>query len=72
MVRYKYRKTCFKVENVKKKPLLFKKNIGQTIRKIYLERKKTYIEADHRINCNTLKQNEIVEKIYNLYENSRN
>ena len=56
----------------KKRPLLFKKNLIETVKKIYLERKKTYTEADHRINCNTLKQNEIVEKIYNLYENSRN
>ena len=65
-------KLVLRLKMSRKRPLLFKKNIGQTIRKIYLERKKTYIEADHRINCNTLKQNEIVEKIYNLYENARN
>ena len=54
-----------------KRPLLQNKNIGETIRKIYFDRKKTYNEADYRIRCNSLKSDEIVDKILSLYENSR-
>ena len=51
----------------KQRPLLFKKNIDEAIKKIYFERKKIYNEADHRIKCNYEKSGEIVEKIINLY-----
>ena len=54
------------------RPLLFKKNIAETAKKIYLERKKIYSEADYRIKCNSLKPNEIVSKILELYEKSGN
>jgi len=54
-----------------KRPLLNNKNIGETVRKIYLDRKKIYNEADYRIKCNSLRSEEIVDKILNLYENSR-
>ena len=56
----------------KKRPLLFKKNIKDTVNKIYLERKKTYNEADFRIKCNFLKPKIIVDKIIKYYEKSRN
>ncbi len=56
----------------KKRPLLFKKNIRDTINKIYLERKRTYNEADFRIKCNFLKPDIIVDKIVKYYEKSRN
>ena len=56
----------------KKRPLLFKKNLLETVKKIYLERKKTYSEADFKIRCDTLKPELIVNKILDLYENSRN
>ena len=56
----------------KKRPLLFKKNLKNTINKIYLERKKTYSEADFRIKCNYLRPAIIVTKILNLYEKSGN
>ena len=56
----------------KKRPLLFKKNISENAKKIYLERKKIYNEADFRIKCNSLKPGEIVSKILNLYEKSGN
>ena len=36
----------------KKRPLLYNKNLNVTVNKIYLERKKTYSEADYRIKCN--------------------
>ena len=55
----------------KKRPLLFKKNLIETVKKIYLERKKTYNEANFRIRCESLKPELIVNKILNLYENSR-
>ena len=40
--------------------------------KIYLERKKTYSEADYRIKCNFINTEAIVKKILKLYENSNN
>ena len=55
----------------KKRPLLFNKNISETAKKIYLERKKIYNEADFRIKCNSLKPEVIVNEILNLYEKSR-
>ena len=55
----------------KKRPLLFKKNLIETVKKIYLERKKTYSEADFKIRCDSLKPELIVNKILDLYENSR-
>ena len=54
------------------RPLLFRKNVGETVKKIYFERKKIYNEADYRIKCNSMKSNEIVKKIINLYEKSGN
>ena len=56
----------------KQRPLLFSKNTNETVKRIYLERKKIYNEADYRIKCNSLKSNEIAGKILNLYEKSRN
>ena len=56
----------------KKRPLLYNKNLRETINKIYLERKNTYNEADFKIKCNFLKPELIVEKILKLYEKSRN
>ena len=55
-----------------KRPLLHKKNINDAIKKIYLERKKIYNEADYRIRCSFLKSKEIVDKIIKLYEKSGN
>ena len=54
------------------RPLLYKKNISETVKKIYFDRKKFYNEADYRIKCNYLKPDEIVNKILNLYEKSGN
>ena len=54
-----------------KRPLLFKKGLNETVLKIYLERKKTYSQADFKIKCNFLKPNLIVEKILKIYEKSR-
>ena len=54
----------------KKRPLLFKKNLKETINKIYLERKKIYSEANYRIKCSFLKPQLIVNKILELYAKS--
>ena len=48
-----------------------KKNTSEEIKKIYFDRKKIYNEADHRIKCDTLKSEEIVNIILSLYEKSR-
>ena len=56
----------------KKRPLLFKKNINEEVKKIYFDRKKIYSEADYRIKCNSLKSEEIAKKIISLYEKSGN
>ena len=56
----------------RQRPLLYKKNISETVKKIYFERKKIYNEADFRIKCSSLKLEQIVEKILYLYEKSGN
>jgi len=54
----------------RQRPLLYKKNITETIKKIYFDRKKIYNKADYRIKCNSLKSFEITNKILDLYERS--
>ena len=61
-----------RLSRTKKRPLLRKKNLRESIKKIYLDRKKTYSEADFRIKCNFLKANIIVDKVLELYEKSGN
>ena len=56
----------------KKRPLLLNKNLNEIVKKIYLERKKTYSEADFKVKCNFLKPDIIVKKILKLYESSTN
>ena len=59
-----------RLKKSKKRPLLFKKNIGETIGKIYYERKKIYSEADFKVRCDKLKTDTIVGKILKIYENA--
>ena len=61
-----------RLKKTKKRPLLYNKNLNVTVNKIYLERKKTYSEADYRIKCNFLEPEKIVDKILKLYEKSGN
>ena len=61
-----------RLKRTNKRPLLYKKNISVTIKKIYLEREKIYNQADFRIKCSSLKSSEIVDKILKLYESSGN
>ena len=61
-----------RLKKSRQRPLLYKKNIADTVKKIYFDRKKIYNEADYRIKCNSLKSGEIVGKILEIYEKSRN
>ncbi len=61
-----------RLKRSKQRPLLFKKNIKETVKKIYFERKKIYSEADHRIKCQSLTSEEIAKKVVFLYEKSGN
>ena len=59
-----------RLKKSRKRPLLLKKNINETVKKIYYDRKKNYSKADYRIKCNSLSLNEIISKISELYEKS--
>ena len=61
-----------RLKNVKKRPLLNENKLQQSINKIYSERKKIYNESNFRIKCNAMDKDEIVYKIIELYESSRN
>ena len=61
-----------RLNKTKRRPLLSGKNLKDNINKIYLERKKTYSEADYRIKCNFLDPETIVNKILKIYEKSGN
>ena len=61
-----------RLKKTKKRPLLVNKDLNKVISKIYLERKKTYNQADFKVKCDFLKKNEIIKKILRLYENTRN
>ena len=61
-----------RLKNVKKRPLLDQEKLEQSINKIYSERKKIYNESHFRIKCNSMDKDEIVYKIIELYESSRN
>ena len=56
----------------KNRPLLDKENLNATIKKIYLERKKFYIKANYKVDCEKITIKQTLEKILNLYESSRN
>ena len=61
-----------RLKKTRKRPLLFKKNTNDVVKKIYFERKENYSKADHRIKCTFLSADETVKLILRLYENSRN
>ena len=52
----------------KKRPLLYEKDLNETVNKIYSLRKKSYNEADFKIKCNHLSTNEIINMILKIYE----
>ena len=59
-----------RLKKSRQRPLLFKKNIDETVKKIYFDRKKIYNEADYKIKCHSLNTKQIIEKILNNYEKS--
>ena len=61
-----------RLRNNKQRPLLFKGNTSEIVKKIYFDRKKIYNDADFRIKCRSLKSKEIVNEILNFYEKSGN
>ena len=46
--------------------------IEKSVNKIYSERKKIYNQSNYRINCNSMDKDQIMYKIIELYESSRN
>ena len=61
-----------RLKKSKQRPLLLEQNSDKIVKKIYFDRKKIYNSADYRINCRSLNSSEIVNKIKNFYEKSRN
>ena len=61
-----------RLKNTKKRPLLNKNNLNELVNEIYSRRKKNYNESNCRIKCDFLEKNQIVNKIINLYEKSKN
>lgn len=61
-----------RLNKTRKRPLLFQKNLKETVNKLYFERKKTYSEANFRIKCNFKKPENIVKNILEFYEKSGN
>ena len=61
-----------RLKNLKKRPLLNKDNLEKKMNKIYSERKKIYDKSNFKIKCDSMKIDEIVNKVIKLYENSRN
>ena len=60
-----------RIKNSKKRPLAFnlsKDDLDQLIKK----RSFTYSKSLHKINCNHLSKNEVVNKVLKIYENQKN
>tara|TARA_Y100000590_G_scaffold173682_1_gene198614 strand:- start:971 stop:1480 length:510 start_codon:yes stop_codon:yes gene_type:complete len=52
----------------KKRPLLYEDGNKEKINKLYMERKKIYKLANHRINCENLNKEKVADKIITYYE----
>ena len=57
-----------RIKNNYKRPLLKKENNQAKLKRLYVERKKIYELADHKIECGNLSKENIVKKIMKLYE----
>ena len=60
-----------RLKKSKKRPVLEKEKTDASIKKIYFIRKKFYNKAHYRIKCKALTLKQIIEKILNFYEKSR-
>ena len=56
-------------KNNNRRPLLNKKKLDTSVKKIYQSRKKIYSLANFKINCDNMNKTQIVEKILEFYEN---
>ena len=56
-------------KNNNRRPLLNKKKLDTSVKKIYQSRKKIYSLANFKINCDNMNKTQIVEKILVFYEN---
>ena len=61
-----------RLKNLKKRPLLNQNNLEKKMNKIYSERKKIYNKSNFKIKCDSMKIDEIVNKVIQLYEDSGN
>ena len=61
-----------RLRNIKKRPMLNKDNLRESVNKIYSERKRIYNKSNFKINCNLMNVDQIVDKIVKLYENTEN
>ena len=61
-----------RVKNSKRRPLLNKTNLRETLKKIYNDRKEIYNLANFKIDCNKIELEQIVNKIVNFYANFKN
>lgn len=61
-----------RIKKGKNRPVIGKDKTNGSIKKIYFIRKRFYNKADYRIKCKTLTLRQIIEKILNFYEKSRN
>ena len=53
----------------KNRPLLKNEDIKKTLKNLYVERKKIYEEANHKIVCDGISKLDIAKKVFELYEN---
>ncbi|MAC45165.1 MAG: shikimate kinase [Pelagibacteraceae bacterium] len=60
-----------RLKKSKNRPVLEKEKTDASIKKIYFIRKKFYNKAHYRIKCKALTLKQIIEKILNFYEKSR-
>jgi shikimate kinase len=60
-----------RLKKSKNRPVLEKEKTDTSIKKIYFIRKKFYNKAHYRIKCKALTLKQIIEKILNFYEKSR-
>ena len=61
-----------RVRDIKKRPLLNKENLEESINKIYSSRKKIYSLSNYKVVCDFLEIDQIVNKIIRFYEISKN
>ncbi len=60
-----------RLKKAKKRPLLKRENLSESLNKIYYERKKIYNLSNFKIKCDQVEINQIIDKIIKLYEGSR-